>query len=86
VLTGVIEMEQEVEGTMKRNDRLVAVAQASVLYSRIRKLADLDPVILEQIEEFFVNYQKVRDIKVNVLGSGGSEKALTILRQSRKKR
>jgi len=86
VLTGVIEMEQEVEGTMKRNDRLVAVAQASVLYSRIRKLADLDPVILEQIEEFFVNYQKVRDIKVNVLGRGGSEKALTILRQSRKKR
>jgi inorganic pyrophosphatase len=85
VLAGVIELEQQAEGKMTRNDRLIAVAQASLLYSEVRDLDGLNPTVLSQIEAFFVNYQKVRDIKVNILARRGPDRALELLRQSRKK-
>jgi len=85
-LVGVIELEQEEEGEMTRNDRLIAVTQASLLYSEAKDLADLSPVMLRQIEEFFVNIQKLRDIKVKILGRRGPDRALEILRQSRRKK
>jgi hypothetical protein len=60
------------------------VAQASLLYSEIRDLVRLNPTVLKQIEAFFVNYQKVRDIKVNILDRRGPDRALAILRRSRR--
>ena len=85
VLAGVIEMEQEAEGKMTRNDRLIAIAQASLLYSEVRDLDGLSPTVLGQVEAFFVNYQKVRDIKVKILDRRGPNRALELLRQSRRK-
>ena len=63
----------------KRNDRLVGIAQASVLFADVRELADLPSVLLQQVEDFFVNYQKVRDVKVTPLGRKGPETAKRIL-------
>ena len=85
LLIGVIELEQEEAGEVERNDRLVAVPQASLLYSEIKDLAQLNPAVLKQIEEFFVNYQKVRDVKVTILDSCGPDRALEILHRSRRK-
>ena len=86
VLVGVLEVDQESDGAMKRNDRLLAVARASLLYSEVKDLADLNPTLVKQIEAFFVNYQRVRGIKAKILARGGAEKALTILRRSRRKK
>lgn len=85
-LAGVIECEQEMEGRMKRNDRLIAVAQASLIYAEVRDLADLNPAVEKQVEAFFVNYQKVRNVRIKILGRGGPEKALAILRRSSSKK
>lgn len=85
-LVGVIEVEQQTNGKMKRNDRLIAGARASLLYAEVRDLADLNPVVERQIEAFFVNYQRVRGIKAKILARGGADKALTILRRSRRKK
>jgi inorganic pyrophosphatase len=82
VLIGAIEAKQEEEGKTKRNDRLIAVAQQSLLYSEVKDIEDLNPTVLKQIEAFFVNYQKVRDIKVTILGRQGPEKANEILQKS----
>jgi inorganic pyrophosphatase len=86
-LIGVIEAEQEDKGEKKRNDRLVAVpnATASILYSDINEIDDLNATVLKQVEDFFVNYQKVRDVKVKILGHPGPERALEILRSGKKK-
>ena len=43
---------------------MIAVAEQSVLYAEIEELGDLDSTLLKQIEEFFTNYQKVRNIEV----------------------
>jgi inorganic pyrophosphatase len=79
-LIGVIEAEQEENHGKERNDRLVAVAQQSLLYSDIGHIQDLAAPVLRQIQAFFVNYQKVRDVKFRILATQGPDRALQILR------
>ena len=78
-LIGAIEAEQEEEGHTNRNDRLIAVANQSLIYSEIKKLEDLNPTVVTQIEAFFVNYQRVRGITVRILGHSGPEKARNLV-------
>jgi inorganic pyrophosphatase len=81
-LAGVIEAEQTEKGETKRNDRLVAIATQSLLYSDIKTVEDLNPKVLEQIDAFFVNYQRVREIEVKILGHGGPQQAHRILNKA----
>jgi len=83
---GVLELEQKEEGEVNRNDRLIAVAEQSLLYSNIKDLARLNPIVVKQIEAFFVNYQKVRDIKVRILGRHGPDKARELLHRARRRK
>jgi inorganic pyrophosphatase len=82
----VIELTQEDAGKKERNDRLIAVAQASLLYADATDLAGLNGVVLKQVEEFFVNYQKVRNIKVTILGGHGPDRAREVLQRAREKK
>lgn len=68
-----------------RNDRLIAVAEGSVLYAPVNELSDVEPVVLRQIEQFFTNYQRIRNIEFEVIEPGGSEAVLVLLKESRKK-
>jgi hypothetical protein len=43
----------------------------------------LNPKILQQVEEFFVNYQEVRGIEVRILGHAGPREAVKILTGAR---
>ena len=56
------------------------MAQQSLLYSEFKEIDDLNPTVLKQIEAFFVNYQKVREVKVKIIGRSGPRKAREILR------
>ena len=78
-LIGVLKAEQTEERHTNRNDRLIAVADQSLLYSETKTLKDLNPKVLGQMKEFFVNYQKVRGIEVRILGHAGPRVALQIL-------
>jgi inorganic pyrophosphatase len=81
-LVGVLEAEQEEEGETKRNDRIIAVAQQSLLYQDVADLKDLNETVVRQIGAFFVNYQKVRDIKYKILSRRGPEHAMRIIKKS----
>ena len=72
---GVIKANQKEKGKETRNDRLIAVAAASVLYAGVEDITDLEPAVLKQVEDFFVNYQKVRDIEFKILARDGSRSA-----------
>jgi inorganic pyrophosphatase len=75
-LIGVLRAHQkDANGKEGRNDRVIAVAEASVLYASINELADVEPKVVKQIEEFFVNYQKVRSVEITLIGRGGSAEA-----------
>ena len=80
-LVGILEAEQKaLHQKKKRNDRLIAVAEQSLLYAEIHRLRDLNQTVLQQIEAFFINYQKVRDVSFTILAQGGPERALEVLR------
>jgi inorganic pyrophosphatase len=75
-----LEAEQEEKQKRKQNPRLIAVAKQSLLYSEVASLGDINPTVLRQVEAFFVNYQKVRDIKFRIVVRRGPDRALEILR------
>ena len=81
-LVGVIKAEQEQDGKKNRNDRLIAVAMQSVLYSDTHTLDDLNPTVLKQIEDFFVNYHRGRGVIVTILGHEDPSAALHVLRKA----
>ncbi len=79
-LIGIVEAEQTEEGETQRNDRLIGVAQQSLVYSDIRKIGDLKPIILKQIEAFLLNYPRVEGREVKLLGRKGPDGALKLVR------
>jgi inorganic pyrophosphatase len=84
-LIGVIKANQKEKGEENRNDRIIAVARASVLYAGVKELSDLEPAVLKQIEAFFTNYQKVRDIEYSILERGGTRSAQELVQQAFRK-
>jgi inorganic pyrophosphatase len=80
-LTGILLARQVDNGEKrsKRNDPIIAIAQASLLFAEVKELADLPPVVLQQVEDFFVNYQRVREVEVTPLGREGPKSAKRIL-------
>lgn len=81
-LIGVIEAMQRDKGEEKRNDRVLAVARSSMIYAEVNELEDLPAGVLKHLDEFFVNYQKVREIDFRVLGHGDAAKARDLVRRS----
>src|SRR6476659_21039 len=58
-LIGVLEAKQkERDGKENRNDRIVAVADRSVLYAEIKQLRDLSKSMEDQIAAFFIHYNE----------------------------
>jgi len=84
-LIGVIEAEQSENGRTTRNDRLIAVAKESHSHSNLRELADLNRQLLEELGEFFTNYQKLSGREFKVLGYKGAKAAERQLDQAIKK-
>lgn len=83
-LIGVIEAQQrEPNGKSNRNDRLIAAARQSLLYSEIADIRDLNAIVLRHVEAFFVNYQKLRDVEVAILAHHGAGHANDILPTAR---
>jgi inorganic pyrophosphatase len=75
-LIGVIEAEQtDKDGETEKNDRLLAIPCEARNFERTRSLKDLEPNLLEEIEEFFISYNHVRGKKFKVIGLRGPKRA-----------
>jgi inorganic pyrophosphatase len=75
-LLGVIEAEQtERSGETMRNDRLIAVAAASITHRGLKSLGTLDKNLVDQIEHFFVSYNQIKGKQFKPLGRFGPTRA-----------
>jgi len=77
---GVISAEQTEEGKTETNDRLLGVAVHSYEHEDLESISDVSKTLLDQVEEFFVSYNKQRGKKFKITGTGGPKKALKFLR------
>jgi len=84
-IIGVIEGEQEAEGKKERNDRLVAVAKHSHTHSDLKDISDLNPNLLKEVGEFFINYHKQSGKKFKVLGVKEPKEAERLLNSTIKR-
>lgn len=83
-LIGVIEGEQ-IEGKKKnRNDRLLAVAEASHRYQDIHRQTDLPRSFMKELEEFFVNDHRLQGREYKLLGCKGTDEAERLIKQARR--
>jgi inorganic pyrophosphatase len=83
-LLGVIEADQtDQDGTTVRNDRLVALAKGSTSRGDVQSLKDLDPILIDQVAAFFVQYNDLRGRKFAVRAIRGQRRARTVVDAAR---
>jgi len=78
-LIGVLTARQTEKGKTVRNDRLVAVPVTEVNRPGIRRLDELDPARIDEIEHFFYSYNLAHGRRFKPLGRLGPRKAEQIL-------
>lgn len=81
-LIGVIEAEQTEKGKTTKNDRLLAVAVHSYSHENLQRIDDVNKSLLDQLEEFFISYNKSRGKKFKVTGLHGPSRAVKRLQQA----
>jgi inorganic pyrophosphatase len=79
-IIGVITAEQTQDGETKTNDRLLGVAVHSYDHEDLESIGEVSKTLLNQVEEFFVSYNKQRGKKFRITGTGGPKKALKVLK------
>jgi inorganic pyrophosphatase len=84
-LIGAIEAEQSEGKGMTRNDRLIAVAEKSLLHEEIERIDELSHYLLEQIEHFFKSYNLSKNKEFKVRGRSGPERANRLVEQGEKR-
>lgn len=81
-LIGAIEARQRAEGAeWRRNDRLLAVATKARTHAHVRRLEDLRPGLVEEIEGFFRHYNEMNNRRFEPLGRRGPEQAGELVRR-----
>jgi inorganic pyrophosphatase len=79
-IIGIIEAEQSDGGRTETNDRLLGVAIHSYNHEDLETINDVSKTLLDQLEEFFISYNKQRGKKFKVTGTGGPKKAIEFLK------
>lgn len=85
-LLGVIEAEQSAGKKMERNDRLIAVAAESHDHFGLNSIEDLNDHLLDELEHFFVSYNRMRGKEFRPLGRSGPEKARRLVEKAMPRR
>ena len=79
-IIGIIMATQTEKGMTRRNDRLLGVAVHSYAHAHIESVTDVPSSLLDQVEEFFVSYNKQRKKTFKIRDIGGPRKALKFLK------
>jgi len=78
-ILGVIEAKQTENGKTGRNDRLLGAAIHSYGNQDLRSIADVRRVLLDQVEAFFVSYNKQRGKVFKITSTSGPTQAMKLL-------
>jgi inorganic pyrophosphatase len=79
-IIGIITAEQTQRGKTESNDRLLGVAIHSYDHEDLESIHDMNKTLLDQLEQFFISYNKQRGKKFKVTGTGGPRKAIAFLK------
>ncbi|HET6255258.1 MAG TPA: inorganic diphosphatase [Puia sp.] len=66
-------------GKMIRNDRFLAIPKCSNIFEKVQSMNDLPEQIMNQLEEFFVDYNKLEGKKFKALDKLGPKEAQKLI-------
>lgn len=85
IIGGIKALQQERDGDEMRNDRYIAIPEASGMYGHIRKLSQLPKQIVQEIERFFINYNEQAGKQFRPLSWMPGAEALKTVREAQGK-
>jgi len=83
-IIGGIKAEQSDEKDsrkMVRNDRFLAIPKFTNIFQDIKKMEDLPDQVTDQLEEFFVDYNKLQGKKFKALAKLGPNEAFSLIEE-----
>jgi inorganic pyrophosphatase len=83
-LVGVIEAEEKEKGRTERNDRVLAVVDASRLYAEIETPDDLPDTFVDNLVDFWINKDKLEGKAFKPLRVQGPAAAIELVRSASK--
>lgn len=84
-IIGGFEAEQSKEpgkSKMIRNDRFIAIPQCSIFFEKIETLKDLPGKITDELEDFFINYNKIEKKEFKIIKKLDSKEAIKIIKKN----
>ena len=81
-IIGIMTAEQEQNGKMIRNDRVIAVATQSRTFSKLDSASDLSKQQLDEVCQFFENYHKQEGNVFKVLKIADADKAISLIKEN----
>lgn len=82
-LIGVIEADQTEQGKTAANPRLLGAAVNSYSYEGLVDIQDVRPTLLDQLEQFFISYNKLEGRQFVPTGRGNAARAIDLIQTSR---
>jgi inorganic pyrophosphatase len=79
---GVIEAEQNEDGEIVRNDRIIAASVESYTFSSFKSIEDFDEKILNEITFFFTSYHMNDGNEFKALRNTGPEGAINLIKEN----
>ena len=84
LIGALLAKQKERDGKVVENDRLVGVADCSVLYADIKKPQELNKAMVTEIENFFIDYNKHEGKEFTPTGWVDSTAAMQLIKKSMK--
>jgi inorganic pyrophosphatase len=81
-IIGALKAKQSEGKKMEKNDRLIAVSVVSNSYSDVKQLKDVNKNILDDIEHFFVSYNKEEGKLFEPQGWADAKEAMKLIEKS----
>jgi inorganic pyrophosphatase len=85
IIGGIKAEQSEKKGADKmiRNDRFIGVPKVAKMFSDLDTVKDLPDQVLQELEQFFINYNKMEEKKFKVLSIMDAKEAFKIIESNK---
>lgn len=77
---GAITAEQTEQGKTVRNDRFLAIPEASHMFKDVQSIEDLPKDVIDQLQKFFINYNEEAGKKFKPIKNIDAEEAYKLIK------
>jgi inorganic pyrophosphatase len=86
IIIGAITAEQSEKKKKVRNDRFLAIPLQCKIFKKIESIEDLPKEIMEELEQFFKNYNKIEGKEFKPLQRLNAKEAAKLIKQNKHER